>query len=138
MYVCMYIAMHIAMYACMYVHLIVIMFMYMYILKVLCSIRISLSYQGRKAIAVCWKDISHLSFPLCTICEAIKISNMGVNHVARDFLPKDSDNVIIKRDHNSYSRKCSIIWTDSMATDPVAKPKLGCYNRLTNSFNKLF
>ena len=107
------------------------MHMYMYI-QVLRSLRSGLSYQGRKAIAVCWDDISHLSFPLRTIREAIKTSNIGVNHVARDFVPKDSNNAVIKRGNNSYSRKCSIIWTDTLPQDLVAKAKEGCYNILTH------
>lgn len=65
-------------------------------------------------MAVCWDDISHLSAASAIIREALKSSKMGVNHVAHDFVPKHSTNCIIKRGHNSYSRKCSILWIDAL------------------------
>ena len=80
--------------------------------------RTGVSYQGRKVLAICWDDIYHsLSESPSVIREAIKTSKMGINHVAHDFVPKNSTDSNIKRGVNSYSRKCSVLWVDVIPKD---------------------
>ena len=53
------------------------------------------------------------------------MSKMGVNHVARDFVSKNSTSSIIKRGVNSYSRKCSVLWIDTIPNDLAYKIEQG-------------
>jgi len=46
--------------------------------------------------------------------EALKSSEMGDNHISKDFVPKRSSNCFIKRGVNSHSRKCSVVWLDAL------------------------
>ena len=90
------------------------------------SIRTGVSYQGREVLAICWDDVCHsLSESPSVIREAIKMSKMGVNHVARDFVPKNSTSSIIKRGVNSYSCKCSVLWIDTIPNDLAYKIEQG-------------
>ena len=72
--------------------------------------RTGVSFEGDEAVAVCFDDLKPvLSQPLEKIRRAITGGKFGKNHIARDFVPKASSEVIIHRKTNGYSRKCSVI-----------------------------
>ncbi|XP_065913247.1 uncharacterized protein [Dysidea avara] len=80
---------------------------------VLQSLRTGITFQGRKAIAVCLDDMSGiLTSSPADIREAVRNSKSGGTHVARDFVPKQSTRCLIKRGLNSRSRKSTVIWED--------------------------
>ena len=77
------------------------------------SLRTGITFQGRKAIAVCLDDISGiLTSSPADIREAVRNSKSGGTHVARDFVPKQSTRCLIKKGLNSRSRKSTVIWED--------------------------
>ena len=85
------------------------------ILQVLQSVRTGLTLHGRQGIAMCLDDLSgKLSNSPTIVREAVKASKAGASHVARDFVPKGSKNCAIKRGANSLSRKCTVIWMDTL------------------------
>jgi len=66
-----------------------------------------------------------LSATPAVVREALKTAKMGGNHISRDFVPKKSTSCIISRGVNSYSRKCSVVWIDTLPEDLAYKAKQG-------------
>ena len=84
------------------------------------------TYQGRKAIAMCLDDME-LSTPATVIRNMIKEERKGIHNVSKDFVPTKSENPNVKRAVNSYSRKCTIVWTDTLPVTLSSKFEEGIY-----------
>ena len=73
---------------------------------------------GKKAIGVCLDDLKpHLTKPPVIIRNATKSSGFGWHNIAKDFVPLESNDPVIRRGLNSHSRKCTIIWLDCLPTE---------------------
>ena len=88
--------------------------------------RTEVSYHGKEVLAICLDDISYIfSNPTLTIRQQLKETNMGKHNIPKDFVPADSINPIIKRKINSYSRKCTVIWLDTLPQHVQEQVKRG-------------
>jgi len=64
--------------------------------KVLQSMRTGVILQGRMGIAICLEDLSStLTNSLAVIRDVVRTSNTGSNHIAQDFVPKESGKCFI-------------------------------------------
>ena len=87
-------------------------------LQVLRSMRSGVSFEGKQAMAICLDDIGeHLQHDCNLIRQSVKENGLGKHNVAKDFVPTDSTNCKIRRGSNSHSRKCTIIWLETLPID---------------------
>lgn len=85
--------------------------------QVLRSVRTGVSYHGKLTVAICLEDLAHLNFDPAVIRRCVKDYDLGKSNVTKDFVPASSTKLIIKRGVNSYSRKCTVIWLESLPKD---------------------
>ena len=74
-------------------------------------------YQGKSAIAICFDDILSLSVPLSDIRHVVRWQKLGITNIAKDFVPTNSTNAIIRRGSNSMSKKCTVIRTSTIPSE---------------------
>ena len=85
-----------------------------------------MTYQGKKAVAVCLDDIdTTLSSNPTAFRKAVKDGNLGKHNVSKDFVPLDSTNPTIRRETNSRSQKSTVIWLDKLPPNLQEKLQKG-------------
>ena len=87
--------------------------------QVLRTVRTGVTYQGRKAVAICLDDLPQVSTSSRDSQRAVKEGNLGKHNVAKDFVPPNSTDIVIRRGCNSKSRKCTVIWLDQLPSEIV-------------------
>lgn len=83
-------------------------------LQVFRSVRTGITCEGREAMGICLYDLADsLPFRPDIIEKVVINGSYGKKkNVSKDFLPRGSTDINIKRPHNYQSRKCLVIWLD--------------------------
>ena len=77
--------------------------------------RTGITYQGKPAIGVCFDDlVQQIPVLPSVVRDYVKVAGMGKHNLSKDFLPPNSKDLIIKRASNGRSRKCTVIWMESL------------------------
>ena len=77
--------------------------------------RTGISYQGMSVLGVCFEDVAQqLPDTPSYIWECVKMAGLGKHNVAKDFLPTNSTNLVIRRGSNSHSRKYTVILLEKL------------------------
>ena len=83
--------------------------------QILRFMRTNITLQGKPAVAICLDDLqTSLTATPIAIRTVAKDRNMGKHDVSKDFVPVDSKNPFIRRNSNSRSRKCTVVWLEDL------------------------
>ena len=79
------------------------------------TITIGSCFEGQRVVAVCLDDLSSiLTFDPKTVRRAVKETGMGRHNKSKDFVPSSSTDPVIRRQGNSHSRKCTVVWLEKL------------------------
>ena len=77
--------------------------------------RTGITCQGKPVIGICFEDVKqHIPFTPNIVRDCIKVAGLGKHNQAKDFVPLNSTDTIIRRGSNNRSRKCTVVWLERL------------------------
>ena len=82
-------------------------------MQVMQTMRAGITCQGKSAVGICLEHIKHIIPDTPTVVrECIKVAGLRKHNQAKDFVPLNSTDTVIKRGSKNQSRKCTIVWLE--------------------------